>query len=47
MKALDKLMGDKNLRVEMGKAAKADMAQFAPEKIWDKWEELMEKIVKK
>ena len=47
VKALDKLMGDKNLRVEMGKAAKADMAQFAPEKIWDKWEELMEKIVKK
>ena len=47
VKALDKLMGDKNLRVEMGKAAKADMAQFAPEKIWDKWEELMERTVKK
>ena len=47
VKALDKLMGDKNVRIEMGKAAKADMAQFAPEKIWDKWEELMEKIVKK
>ena len=45
-KALDKLMGDKNLRVQMGKAAKADMAQFAPEKIWDKWEKLMEKVIK-
>lgn len=47
VKALDKLMGDKNLRIEMGKAAKADMAQFAPEKIWDQWEELMEKVVSK
>ncbi len=45
--ALDKLMGDKKLRVKMGKAAKADMAQFAPEKIWHKWEELMESVVKK
>lgn len=45
--ALDKLMGDKNLRVQMGKAAKADMAQFAPEKIWNQWEELMKKVVKK
>lgn len=45
--ALDKLMGDKDLRVQMGKAAKADMAQFAPEKIWNQWEELMKKVVKK
>ncbi|OLA37961.1 glycosyltransferase [Phascolarctobacterium succinatutens] len=45
--ALEKLMSDKELRVKMGKAAKADMAQFAPEKIWDKWEDLMKKIVKK
>ena len=44
--ALDKLMGDKELRVQMGKAAKADMAQFAPEKNWDQWEELMEKVIK-
>lgn len=44
--ALDKLMGDKELRVQMSKAAKADMAQFAPEKIWDQWEELMEKVIK-
>lgn len=44
--ALDKLMGDKELRIKMGKAAKADMAQFAPEKIWDQWEELMEKVIK-
>lgn len=44
--ALEKLMSDKELRVKMGKAAKADMAQFAPEKIWDKWEELMDKELK-
>ena len=44
--ALDKLMGDKELRVQMGKAAKVDMAQFAPEKIWDQWEELMEKVIR-
>lgn len=45
--ALDKLMSNKELRVKMGKAAKKDMAQYAPEKIWDAWEELMEKVVKK
>ena len=45
--ALDKLMGDKELRVQMGKAAKADMAQFAPEKIWNQWEDLMKKVVAK
>ncbi len=43
--ALDKLMGDQTLRTQMGKAAKADMAQYAPQRIWDQWEELMEKAV--
>ena len=45
--ALDKLMGDKELRVKMGKAAKADMAQYAPEKIWDQWDDLMKKVIEK
>ena len=44
--ALDKLMGDQALRVQMGKAAKKAMADYAPEKIWDQWEELMEKVVR-
>lgn len=44
-KVLDKLMGDKALRIRMGKAAKADMAQFAPEKIWDKWEEIISTVI--
>lgn len=43
--ALDKLMGDKELRIKMGRAAKADMAQYAPEKIWDQWEILMERVI--
>ena len=45
--ALDKLMGDRELRVQMGKAAKADMAQFAPEKIWNQWDDLIKKVVAK
>lgn len=45
--AMDKLMGDKKLRVRMGKSAKEAMAQYAPEKIWDQWEKLMESIVEK
>lgn len=43
--ALDKLMSDRELRVQMGKAAKEAMAAYAPEKIWDQWEELIEKVV--
>ena len=41
--ALDKLMSDEKLRKKMGKAAKEDMKQYAPEKIWDMWENLIEK----
>lgn len=43
--ALDKLMRDKDLCIRMGRDAKADMAQFAPEKIWNQWEELMKKLL--
>ena len=42
--ALDRLMGDRELRVNMGKAAKLSMKQYAPELIWDKWEELLERV---
>lgn len=45
--ALDKLMGDKELRIKMGRAAKAEMAQYASQRIWDQWEELMEKVAGK
>ena len=45
--ALDKLMGDKVIRVKMGKAAKEEMEQYAPDKIWDQWAELIKKVANK
>ena len=39
--ALKQLMENKDLRVKMGKAAKLDMQQYAPTKIWDKWEKVL------
>ena len=42
--ALDKLMGDRDLRIKMGEAARLSMKQYAPELIWDKWEELLERV---
>ena len=44
--ALDKLMSDRDLRIRMGTAAKIAMEQYAPEKIWDKWEELINEVVR-
>ena len=38
------LMQNKELRIKMGVAAKADMAEYSPEKIWDKWEDLLYKL---
>ena len=45
IKGLEQLMENHELREKMGKAAHEAMKQFAPEKIWDKWEELLEKVV--
>lgn len=42
--ALEKLMSDEELREKMGKAAKEDMKHYAPEKIWDMWEKLIEQV---
>lgn len=42
--ALEKLISDEELRKKMGKAAKEDMKQYAPEKIWDMWEKLIEQV---
>ena len=44
---LDRLMGDRALRVQMGQAARNSMKQYAPEAIWNAWEKLMEDIVAK
>lgn len=39
--ALKQLMENKDLRVQMGKVAKLDMQQYAPTKIWEKWEKVL------
>lgn len=43
--ALAKLMGDKELRVHMGKNAKKSMQEYAPDAVWDKWELLMKDVI--
>lgn len=42
--AIDTLMGSQELRIKMGGAARKAMARYAPEKIWDRWEELLKEI---
>jgi len=42
--AMEKLMQDKNLRVTMGQHAHESMKKYAPEKIWDQWEKLLEDV---
>ena len=39
------LMDDRNLRVKMGKAGHEMMKQYAPERVWHQWEELIETVV--
>ncbi len=41
------LMADRALRIRMGQAARASMAAYAPEKIWDAWETLLVETVSK
>ena len=41
---LRKLMSDRDLRVAMGKQARIAMKAYAPEKIWDTWENLLERF---
>lgn len=38
--ALSKLMSDESLRVRLGNVAKEDMKTYAPERVWDQWENL-------
>lgn len=42
---LKKLMKNRKLREQMGKAAHESMKIFAPEKIWNQWETLMKDII--
>lgn len=39
------LMEDAELRKKIGQNARESMKQFEPEKIWDKWEELINEVV--
>lgn len=43
--ALERLMLDENLRTKLGNQAKKDMTQFAPEAVWDQWEDLLYSLV--
>lgn len=40
-KKLELLMSDANLRAKLGAQAREDMKQYAPEIIWNRWEELL------
>ncbi len=42
--AMDKLMGSRDLRVELGRNARKDMAEYAPEVIWNKWDSLLRSL---
>lgn len=44
---LKRLMEDQELRERMGRAAHESMKEFAPEKIWDQWEALMQDVIAK
>lgn len=39
------LMKDTKLRINMGKNARLSMEKYAPEKIWDSWEQLLQNIM--
>lgn len=43
--ALDRLMGDKNLRDQLGAAAREDIQRFAPDKIIAQWDALLAQVV--
>ena len=42
--ALEQLMKNQKLRAEMGKAGRIQMEQYAPQSIWNKWEELLVQV---
>ena len=43
---MKQLMDDQNLRVRMGQASCERMKQYAPEVIWEQWEELLNTVQK-
>lgn len=45
--ALLKLMEDKDLRVRMGQEGAESIQRFAPKKVYDQWEELINEVMNK
>lgn len=43
--ALDRVMGDEDLREKLGTAARADIQRFAPHKIIAKWDALLDRVL--
>lgn len=43
--ALERLMNEPTLRKRMGQEARRAMEAYAPDVIWEKWEELLIRIV--
>ncbi len=43
--ALKKLMENEMLRKELGKNAKASVSVYAPEKVWQAWEDLLQQLL--
>ena len=41
--ALKELMVDQELRAAMGRNARESMKEYAPERIWDMWEDLLKR----
>ena len=41
---LKQLMADRELRIRMGKNTHEEMMKYAPEKIWNQWEQLLKNI---
>lgn len=42
---LQRLMQDRELRSSMGQYAHDAMMKYAPESVWNQWEDLMEKVI--
>lgn len=46
-RALEQLMDSEEERIRLGNVARKDMQSYAPEKVWEMWEELLASVAKK
>ena len=44
--ALKMLIRDRELRMRLGAATREDMKQFAADKIWDRWDRLIQQLIR-